>query len=980
MSIRRALEAQAGTADEVTMPPVSAVAVTGAGLTSMATAAGAQKRIGDGPFNPGDQVGPRYTVIRLLGAGGMGAVYHAFDHELGVGVAIKVIRPGAQSDATAARELEQRFKRELVLARQITHRYVVRIHDIGEIDGIKYLTMPFVDGETLAAMLRREGKLKIPRLISLATQVATGLAAAHEKGVVHRDLKPENIMIENDSGDALIMDFGIARSVEGGGTQTAAGSVVGTIAYMAPEQAQGQKVDGRADIYALGLIMYDCLVGHHRLQSADSSMSELLQRLTRAPIGPRQIDPNIPEALDQIVRRCLDPQPAARFQTSADLVKALDALTPDGHARTDVTAAVTAAPPPPSPPSKRPAWHLAAAAVMIVVAAIAGWVISNRARPDDTPREPISVLVSQFENRTGDPVFDGVLEQAIGLGLEGATFITAYPQRDALRSAAAIKAGSKLDESTARLVAVRDGIKVVVAGAIITQGSGYQLAVRAIDVPTSKDLASITQNVADKSGVLPAMSGMATRLRTELGDTAASRDAGRETFTTGSLDAARAYVLGQDLARAGRFNEAIAQYQDAVQRDPTFGRAYSGWATAAYYAGRPDEAEQLWKKSLALMERMTEREKYRTLGSYYLGPGNNDEQAVENYRMLVDTYPSDGPGLNNLAVAYFRVLDFKRAAEQGQRAAAVYPNSVNYRTNVALYAMYASDFPTAVAEANKAIAISQFDKAYLPIAIAALASGKYDEARAAYTEMAKVSSRGASIASMGRADVDMYLGRYAEAREELLRGAASDEAGQQLAPRALKLIALAELAAATGNQVEAQALASQALKLSSVDAVLVPAGRLFAAAGRDATPQVAALDKQIRKRGRAMAAVIRAEAALAARRPVDAIDQLIAARSLADLWLVRMMLGRAYVEHGRYAEAIAELEACEKRIGEAADIFLDDWPTFRHTVPVKYWLARAQQGLGQADAAKRNYEGYLQLRGEVTGDPLAADARKRIAQ
>jgi tetratricopeptide (TPR) repeat protein len=978
VSIRRALEAQAGGADEVTMAPVAAV--TAAGLTSVATAAGSPKRLGDGPFNPGDQVGARYTVIRLLGAGGMGAVYHAFDHELGVGVAIKVIRPGAQSDATAARELEQRFKRELVLARQITHRYVVRIHDIGEIDGIKYLTMPFVDGETLAAMLRREGKLKIPRLISIATQIATGLAAAHEKGVVHRDLKPENIMIEKESGDALIMDFGIARSVEGGGTQTAAGSVVGTIAYMAPEQAQGQKVDGRADIYALGLIMYDCLVGHYRLQDADSSMSELLQRLTRAPIGPRQIDPNIPEALDQIVRRCLDPQPAARFQTSGDLVKALDGLTPDGHARPDVTAAVAAAPPPPSLPAKRPAWHLAAAATMIVAAAITGWVVSNRARPDDTPREPISVLVSQFENRTGDPVFDGVLEQAIGLGLEGATFITAYPQRDALRSAAAIKAGSKLDESTARLVAVRDGIKVVLAGTINTQGSGYQLAVRAIDVPTSKDLASITQDVADKSGVLPAMSGMATQLRTELGDTAAGRDAGRETFTTGSLDAARAYVLGQDLARAGRFNEAIAQYQEAVQRDPTFGRAYSGWATAAYYAGRPDEAEQLWKKSLALMERMTEREKYRTLGSYYLGPGNNDEQAVENYRMLVDTYPSDGPGLNNLAVAYFRVLDFKRAAEQGQRAAAVYPNSVNYRTNVALYAMYASDFPTAVTEAKKAIAISEFDKAYLPIAIAALAAGKFDEARAAYTAMAKVSSRGASIASMGRADVDMYLGRFAEAQEELVRGAASDEAGQQLAPRALKLIALAELAAATGNQGEAQSLASQALKLSSVDAVLVPAGRLLAAAGRDATPQVAALEKQIRKRGRAMAAVIRAEAALAARRPVEAIDQLIAARSLADLWLVRMMLGRAYVEHGRYAEAIAELEACEKRIGEAADIFLDDWPTFRHTVPVKYWLARAQQGLGQAEAAKRNYEAYLQLRGDVTGDPLAADARKRIAQ
>src|SRR5262245_9184059 len=219
-------------------------------------------RAGDGPFQPGQQVGPRYTILKLLGTGGMGAVYQAFDHELGVAVAIKVIRPSAQSDATAAKELEQRFKRELVLARQVTHKYVVRIHDLGEIEGIKYLTMPFVEGETLSFMLRRVDTLPVDRVIRIAQQIAQGLAAAHEKGVIHRDLKPENIMIEKaaedpvpNNGDALIMDFGIARSVEQGATQTAAGAVIGTLEYMAPEQAQGQKVDQRADQYAFGLIL-----------------------------------------------------------------------------------------------------------------------------------------------------------------------------------------------------------------------------------------------------------------------------------------------------------------------------------------------------------------------------------------------------------------------------------------------------------------------------------------------------------------------------------------------------------------------------------------------------------------------------------------------------------------------------------------------------------------------------------------------------
>ena len=303
----------------------------------MMTSAGATPKFGEAQFVAGDQIGPRYTVIKLLGAGGMGAVYHAFDQELGVGVAVKLIRPSLQADATAARDLEQRFKRELLLARQITHKHVVRIHDIGDIDGIKYLTMPFIDGETLADLLRREGKLPVPRAAGIVSQVAAGLAAAHEKGVVHRDLKPENIMIEKDTGDALIMDFGIARSVESGGTQTAAGSVIGTLEYMPPEQAQGKKVDGRADIYALGLILYDCLVGRQRMAKAENPMKEMMSRLSAAPAPPRSLNVEVPDALDRIVRTCLEPAAENRFQTTHELVAALGALTADDYSHAEAS-------------------------------------------------------------------------------------------------------------------------------------------------------------------------------------------------------------------------------------------------------------------------------------------------------------------------------------------------------------------------------------------------------------------------------------------------------------------------------------------------------------------------------------------------------------------------------------------------------------------------------------------------------------------
>jgi serine/threonine protein kinase len=245
--------------------------------------------------------GSRYNIIRALGIGGMGAVYQAWDSELGVAVAMKVILPDTKRDPLVAADIERRFKRELVLARQVTHKNVVRIYDLGEIDGIKYITMSYVDGADLATRLARDGPMRVPQVMRIARQVLAGLVEAHKAGVVHRDLKPGNIMIDR-AGDALIMDFGIAQSSGGpkpdpnvetmlptGARQMPAlnatlfRSVVGTLAYMAPEQASGQEVDQRADIYAFGLILYDMLVGRHRAHHSGSAIEELKARMQSAP-------------------------------------------------------------------------------------------------------------------------------------------------------------------------------------------------------------------------------------------------------------------------------------------------------------------------------------------------------------------------------------------------------------------------------------------------------------------------------------------------------------------------------------------------------------------------------------------------------------------------------------------------------------------------------------------------------------------------
>ena len=241
----------------------------------------------------------------------MGAVYQAWDAELGVIVALKVIRPEVAADPAAAAMLERRFKQELLLARQVTHKNVVRIHELGEIDGIKFITMPFIEGEELGTILRRQDKLPIERIMKIARGIATGLEAAHAAGVVHRDLKPANIMVDKND-DAMIMDFGIARSTGGpamladvpaalrqnawAGGQTMAGAVVGTVQYMAPEQARAQPVDQRADIYAFGLIVYDMLLNRQRARGADTALDELTRRMQAAPPPTRSVDATIPEA------------------------------------------------------------------------------------------------------------------------------------------------------------------------------------------------------------------------------------------------------------------------------------------------------------------------------------------------------------------------------------------------------------------------------------------------------------------------------------------------------------------------------------------------------------------------------------------------------------------------------------------------------------------------------------------------------------
>ena len=409
-------------------------------------------------------------------------------------------------------------------------------------------------------------------------------------------------------------------------------------------------------------------------------------------------------------------------------------------------------------------------------------VDARRPAAPAAPREPVSVLISDFVNGTGDPLFTGSLEDVLSLGIEGATFINAFPRRDAVAAAARIRPNATLDETTARLVCQSEGIRTLLVGSIAAAGAGYTVSVRAIDPVPGTVLAEVTETAADKSRVLEAVGAVSARVRTALGDATpqSAMAAQQETFTTSSLVSAREYSAAQALANANRDEEAIAAYQRALADDPRLGRAYAGWASSAFKLGRTREAEELYQKAFSLVDRMTEREKFRTFGIYYLNIARNYENAIENFGSLVAKYPADGAAHNNLALAHFYLLQFAEARAEGKRVIDIYPRSPLYRYNYALYAMYAGDFSTAASEARTALETNpNLQKAYLAIAMAALAGGNVDEARSAYESARGAGPRGVSLAAIGLADLAMYQGRFDEAVPILEQGTQGRRRGQE---------------------------------------------------------------------------------------------------------------------------------------------------------------------------------------------------------
>jgi tetratricopeptide (TPR) repeat protein/predicted Ser/Thr protein kinase len=622
--------------------------------TDSPTVVGTFSQVLSGDYTEGGQhvltsghlLAQRYEVLSLLGEGGMGAVYKARDVELGRMVALKVIRP----DLARNRAILDRFKQELILATQVTHRNVVRIYDLGEAEGIKFITMEYVEGEDLAAVIHQRAKLPPRQAVNIIEQVCRALEAAHSVGVIHRDLKPQNIMLEKGTGRLLVMDFGLAKTLEGD-RMTQTGAMVGTMEYMSPEQALAGNLDQRSDIFSLGLIFYELLTGQTPFR-ADSALASLIKRTQERVVPVSEFDKSIPPELSQIVSRSLERDVALRYQSAAELLADLELWA--GTGKSGIIAARLKPGPRRWADENKRLVAGAVGLVLLLIATLTYFLVRPRsasvpqAKQEAQAAKARSLAILPFRNSSGDPKDDWIgssVADMLSTDIGQSAHLHTVPT-DRLHQVLSdlhIGPDAAVDPDMLRRVAQFSSADVLVSGQYARFGD--QIVIDATIRDMAHDQAVPVKAQALVKDLPTAIDSLADSVRKNL---ALSADVVEELKAhsfkpnTKSVEALREYDQGSVLTRAGKYLDALKHLQAATNQDPQFALAFSKLADAQSQLGFQSDAEQssIRATDLANNQNLPLPEKY------LISAGNarimkDNKKALEAYENLSKSSPGD---------------------------------------------------------------------------------------------------------------------------------------------------------------------------------------------------------------------------------------------------------------------------------------------------------------------------------------------------
>jgi tetratricopeptide (TPR) repeat protein len=618
-----------------------------------------------------------------------------------------------------------------------------------------------------------------------------------------------------------------------------------------------------------------------------------------------------------------------------------------------------------------------------LVLAVVGFVLRGKFTTAPPPNKSVSVLVGDFTNYTGDPIFENTLEPMFNVALEGASFINAYSRETARNLARQLPHPSdKLDEQSARLIGVSQGLAAVVTGSLSVRGDGYRLSVEALDARTGNSIASADITAANKDELLLDVPKLAAPIRKALGDTTpvSAQLAISGPFTAASLEVVHLYSVAMQQQFAGKTADSFQSFSKAVQLDPNFARAYAGMSGTSNDLGHQADAEKYIKLAMEHLDRMTERERFHTRGFYYLVVGNYPK-CVEEYSTLVGQFPADRVGQSDLAWCYVSLRNFSKAVEASRKAEEIAPKGALEHLNLAFYSSFAGDFETGEREARAALEISPGEVAQLNLGEAQLGAGKVSEAAETYHGLEKFGSRGASLAGSALADLAFYQGRFSEAARLLEQGASADLKAKAPENATNKFATLAYIELLRGQNQAAVAAAEKALANGQTIQVRFLAGRVFAEAGDavQAKKMADGLAKETQAEPQAYGKIVEGKLALKQGDSALAIKDITDANNLLDTWIGRFELGRAYLEAGQFAEADSEFDRCLKRRGEALELLMDNVVTYGYVPYVYYYQGRVRQGL-KTPAYADSYRTYLGIRGQSSEDPLVAEVRKSLGQ
>ncbi len=613
--------------------------------------AGHDDRRETGPFLPGSVFAGRYRMVTRIGRGGMGEVWRADDLVLQTPVALKWI----YSTSTTARS---HIVNEVRLARQITHPAVCRVFDVGEAEGQIFYSMELVEGEDLATLLRRLGRLPVEKVVEIGRQLCDGLSAAHAQGVLHRDLKPANVLIDED-GQVRITDFGIAVSQDESNGQ----AIVGTLGYMAPEQlVPGGVLSERTDVYALGVVLYELLVG-------ERPFDDLASATAGPPPKPSTLVPDVDPRLDRVVLGAIKPNPEDRPASAAEFAQHLQL-------------------PPSVERARRIRPWLAAAAVAAIVGAAAilsTWFTSPKPRP---LTDQDTIVLADFSNTTGDAVFDGTLKVALAVALEQSPFLKVFPDERVRETLGLMQRSpdERVTSALARDIARRAQLKALVAGSIASLGSHYSLALEAVNAETGDVVAREQIEAPSKEQVLTSLGTATSRLREKLGESLASVqkfDVPLARATTSSLDALRAYSLALDQKPGTPGAEAIPHLQRAIDLDPNFALAYAQLSGVYANSDRTADAPPYSRKAFDLRDRVSDRERFFISWRYYRDAEQAWDKGLVLSRSWTETYPRESFAFNSLGLALATLGQHEDAVKAFREAVRLDPKFVTPSSNLA---------------------------------------------------------------------------------------------------------------------------------------------------------------------------------------------------------------------------------------------------------------------------------------------------------